>query len=104
MSVHEQFAEDLALYALGTLSEDERFALEKHLEMCGSCRRELEVMRGDLAVVALSTSGPKPPARSRERLMAARAFRLAGSFSSHLSSRMAALPPGEPIARWASRG
>jgi anti-sigma-K factor RskA len=71
MSVHEQFAEDMALYALGTLSEDERFALEKHLEMCPSCRRELEVMRGDLAVVALSASGPKPPARSRERLMAA---------------------------------
>src|ERR1700685_2979057 len=62
MSEHEQFAEDLALYALGTLSEDELFALEKHLEMCASCRRELEVMRGDLAVVALSTSGPKPPA------------------------------------------
>ena len=71
MSVHEQFAEDLALYALGTLSEDERFALEKHLEMCASCRRELEVMRGDLALVALSTSGPKPPGRSRERLTAA---------------------------------
>ena len=71
MSVHEQFAEDMALYALGTLSEDERFALEKHLEMCASCRRELEVMRGDLAVVALSTSGPKPPARSRDRLLAA---------------------------------
>jgi anti-sigma-K factor RskA len=71
MSEHEQFAEDLALYALGTLSEDERFALEKHLEMCPSCRRELEVMRGDLAVVALSTSGPRPPARSRDRLMSA---------------------------------
>ena len=28
-------------------------------------------MRGDLAVVALSTSGPKPPARSRDRLMSA---------------------------------
>lgn len=71
MSVHEQFAEDLALYAVGTLSEDERFALEKHLEMCPSCRRELEVMRGDLAVVAMTTTGPKPPGRSRERLMAA---------------------------------
>jgi anti-sigma-K factor RskA len=71
MSVHEQFAEDLALYALGTLSEDERFALEKHLEMCPSCRRELEVMRGDLALVALSTSGPKPPTRSRDRFIAA---------------------------------
>jgi anti-sigma-K factor RskA len=71
MSVHEQFAEDLALYALGTLSEDQRFALERHLEMCPSCRHELEVMRSDLALVALSTSGPKPPGRSRERLMAA---------------------------------
>jgi len=73
MSVHEQFAEDLALYALGTLSEDERFALEKHLEMCPSCRRELAIMRGDLALVALSTTGPKPPGRARERLMAAMA-------------------------------
>ena len=71
MSEHEQFAEDLALYALGTLSEDERFALEKHLQMCASCRRELEVMRSDLAMVALSTSGPRPPARSRDRLMSA---------------------------------
>lgn len=71
MSMHEQFAEDLALYALGTLSGDQRFALEKHLEMCPSCQHELEVMRGDLALVALSTSGPKPPGRSRERLMAA---------------------------------
>ncbi len=73
MSVHEQFAEDLALYALGSLSEDERFALEKHLEMCPACRRELEAMRGDLALVALTTTGPKPPGRSRERLIAAMA-------------------------------
>src|SRR5439155_549248 len=29
MSVHEQFAEDLALYALGGLQGDERVALEK---------------------------------------------------------------------------
>jgi anti-sigma-K factor RskA len=69
MSVHEQFAEDLALYALGTFAGDERSALEQHLETCASCRRELEVLRGDLAVIALSASGPKPPARSRERLM-----------------------------------
>ncbi|MFZ3342342.1 MAG: anti-sigma factor [Terriglobales bacterium] len=71
MSEHEQFAEDLALYALRTLSGDERLALEKHLETCQSCRRELELIRGDLAMIALSTSGAKPPARSRERLMAA---------------------------------
>ncbi len=30
MSVHEQFADDLALYALGGLQGDESTALEKH--------------------------------------------------------------------------
>lgn len=71
MSGHEQFAEDLALQALGSLEGGERLALEKHLQECASCRRELEWLRGDLALLSLSTAGPKPPARSRERLMAA---------------------------------
>jgi anti-sigma-K factor RskA len=71
MSIHEQFAEDLGLYALGSLEGDERIALEKHLEECASCRRELELLRGDLGVLALTASGPKPPARSRQRLMSA---------------------------------
>ena len=71
MSVHEQFAEDLALYALGSLEGTERQALEKHLEGCASCRRELELVRGDLSLLALTTAGPKPPARSRQRLMSA---------------------------------
>jgi anti-sigma-K factor RskA len=69
MSVHEQFAEDLALYALGALEGSERFSLEKHLEECSSCRRELEQLRGDAALLALTTSGPRPPARAKSRLM-----------------------------------
>ena len=71
MSVHEQFGEDLALYALGVLEGEERTALEKHLEGCASCRRELEQLRGDAALLALSTMGPKPPERSKARLMRA---------------------------------
>lgn len=71
MSIHEQFADDLALQALGSLAGDERIALEKHLEECASCRRELEALRGDLSLLSLSTAGPKPPARSKQRLMAA---------------------------------
>ena len=69
MSVHEQFAEDLALYALGSLQGDERAVLEKHLEECAACRGELECLRGDMGLLALSTSGPVPPKRSRERLI-----------------------------------
>src|SRR5258708_37927784 len=70
MSVHEQFAEDLALHALGCLEGDEKMALEKHLEECPSCRRELEQLCGDAALLALTTSGPSPPARARVRLLA----------------------------------
>lgn len=69
MTVHEQFADDLALYALGALSGEEKVALENHLQECASCRRELEQLRGDAALLALSTSGPRPPARSKSRLM-----------------------------------
>ena len=71
MNAHEQFADDLALYALGALRGEERLAVEQHLEECSGCRIELEQLRGDAALLAFSASGPRPPARSRERLMAA---------------------------------
>jgi anti-sigma-K factor RskA len=69
MNVHSRFAEDLALYALGTLEGDEQVELEKHLKDCADCRHELEQLRGDAALLALSASGPAPPQRARGRLM-----------------------------------
>jgi anti-sigma-K factor RskA len=69
MTVHPQFDEDLALYALGTLDDESRVALEKHLEGCASCRRELEQLRGDMALLALSAPGSDPPPQARQRLM-----------------------------------
>ncbi|HME36778.1 MAG TPA: anti-sigma factor, partial [Candidatus Sulfotelmatobacter sp.] len=69
MSVHEQFAENLALYALNALEGDDRAVLEKHLATCSECRLELEQLRGDGALLALSTVGPKPPARARQKLL-----------------------------------
>lgn len=71
MSAHEQFAEDLSLYALGTLEGEERTTLENHLETCPECRLELDQLRGDMALVATAVAGPKPPQRSRERLLTA---------------------------------
>ena len=71
MSAHEQFADDLALHALGSLEGEERITLERHLVGCAACRRELESLRGDLSLLSLTTAGPKPPARSRQRLIAA---------------------------------
>ncbi|MGA8619031.1 MAG: anti-sigma factor [Candidatus Sulfotelmatobacter sp.] len=107
MSLHEQFAEDLALYALGSLDGAERHALEKHLNQCASCRSELELLRGDLSLVALTTAGPKPPVRARQRLMSAIANepRLPVAVTPHASetpqrSWWTAL--GWPALRWAA--
>ena len=69
MSGHEQYGEDLALYALNALAGDDRAKLEQHLASCSECRLELEQLRGDGALLTLSTLGPKPPARSRQRLL-----------------------------------
>jgi len=69
MSAHEQFADDLALHALNALDGEDRVNLEKHLATCSACRMELEQLRGDGALLALSTLGPKPPARARQRLL-----------------------------------
>src|SRR5262245_2788444 len=71
MKDHAQFAEDLALYAMGTLDEQASPELRAHLAGCEECRRELDALRGDLALLALSATGPQPPQRSRQRLQAA---------------------------------
>jgi anti-sigma-K factor RskA len=71
MSVHEQFAEDLALYALRILPVGEGVALTAHVEGCAECRRELERLRGDMALMSLSAAGPKPPLRARQRFLSA---------------------------------
>jgi hypothetical protein len=71
VSTHEQFADDLTLYALEELTGAERQAFEEHLAGCAACRRELQAMRADFGLLGLSTSGPQPPARSKDRLMRA---------------------------------
>jgi anti-sigma-K factor RskA len=71
MTPHEQFADDLALYAMGSLEGDERAALEAHLETCAACRNELDALRADLALVALSAPGAAPRPAARARLLSA---------------------------------
>ncbi len=71
MRTHEQFADELALYALNELQGSELEEFEQHLDTCASCRRELQSLRSDLGLLGLSVVGPNPPARSKERLMRA---------------------------------
>jgi anti-sigma-K factor RskA len=80
MSEHEQFADDLALYALDALRGEDRARVDVHLAACAACRLELERLRGDTALLALSAAGPRPPQRARQRLLdaVAREARVAG--------------------------
>jgi anti-sigma-K factor RskA len=69
MSEHEQYADDLALYALDALTGEERMKVAQHVSTCTSCRAELERLRGDMALLALSATGSRPPQRARKRLL-----------------------------------
>jgi hypothetical protein len=71
MATHEQFAEDLALYMLGELEPARAAEFKAHVESCPACQRELQQLRSDAAVFALSAAGPAPPARARERFVRA---------------------------------
>jgi anti-sigma-K factor RskA len=69
MTQHEQYAEDLALYALDALPGEERAKLDRHLSTCASCRLELEQLRADTALLALSAAAPRAPQRARQSLL-----------------------------------
>jgi anti-sigma-K factor RskA len=69
MSEHDQYAEDFALYALNALEGDERAKIEEHLATCASCRLEVEQLRADMALLAISAAGSRPPQRARQRLL-----------------------------------
>ncbi len=71
MKDHWQFADDLALYALHELPASDAAEFREHLKECAGCRRELEQINSQLAVLALSSVASAPPLRSRERLMQA---------------------------------
>jgi anti-sigma-K factor RskA len=90
MSEHEQYADDLALYALDALAKADRVKLEQHLASCSACRLELEQLRGDTALLALSAAGPRPPQRARQRLLDAVAR----------EPRLAAVAQVEPRRGW----
>ena len=66
---HQQFSDDLPLYALGSLDAASAAKLESHLGQCGTCNSELAELRGGAAVLALAATGPSAPARSKARLM-----------------------------------
>ncbi|MBS1815592.1 MAG: anti-sigma factor [Acidobacteria bacterium] len=62
-------AEDLALYAMHLLSDEDRFAVEQFLATSSEARQELATIRGDLASFAMGVEMHSPPTLARQRLM-----------------------------------
>jgi anti-sigma-K factor RskA len=96
MNEHEQYEDDLALYALDVLSGEERTKIAQHVAKCDSCRTELEQLRGDTALLALSAAGPRPPQRARQRLLDA----VAGEAQARAQQREAAKTAGRSWWGW----
>jgi hypothetical protein len=61
--------EDLALFAMQLLSQEDTAAITLHLEQCPDCLRALAEVQGDLAMYAHTVDMHSPPAQARERLM-----------------------------------
>jgi len=69
-----RFAELLPAYALGALDSAELRELEAHLETgCGDCRRQLDLLEGDLEELAASVPPLTPSPETRERVLGAAA-------------------------------
>lgn len=70
MSDNKQFdQDDLALYAMQLLSNDERAYMNNLIELSPELRRELAETQGDLAIYATTAETHSPPALARERLL-----------------------------------
>jgi len=67
---HDSWRDEVAAYALDALPEEERSALESHLEGCDECRAYLRWLRPAEAAVATSVEQIKPPRRLRRTVLA----------------------------------
>ncbi len=61
--------EDLALYAMRSLTPAETVAVQQHLNTCGECRSRLADILGELSLVAFSVPQEPLPPEARDRFL-----------------------------------
>jgi hypothetical protein len=62
--------ENLVEYVMGTLGPEDARRLDRHLEWCEGCRKEVAELREGLAPIALSLDPVEPPRQLEERVVA----------------------------------
>jgi len=73
MSDHEPLEDLVAPWVLGALAPDEAETMAAHVQACASCRTTAERLRRVVGALPLSVEEMRPPARLRERVLAAAA-------------------------------
>jgi anti-sigma-K factor RskA len=70
MSVQNHISQDdLYLFGLQLLAEEEMASSHDHMLTCDDCRRQLAWVQGDLAAYAMTSESTPVPAGAKERLM-----------------------------------
>lgn len=69
MSGNDHITEQLAVYALGALEEDERLEVGAHLAVCSQCRSELETYQDVTDQLAWGAHDATPPPELKQLLL-----------------------------------
>ena len=73
MSDHEELESNVAAWVLGALDREEAEVVHAHVEGCASCRETTARLQRAVAALPLIVEEVAPPARLRERVLAAAA-------------------------------
>jgi len=95
MTGHEQYREDLALYAVGALTPEENKDLALHLAECPSCREELQGLQAAAAQIVLAVEPVRPPSAFRDQLLATFEVGSAGRQVDREASHSTPRPPSQ---------
>jgi len=73
MSEHEELESDLAAWVLGALDAGEAEVVQAHVEGCASCKETVTRLQRAVGAMPLAADEVAPPARLRDRILAAAA-------------------------------
>jgi anti-sigma-K factor RskA len=66
---HDELRDNAGPWVLGALDDDEAWRFSAHLEVCSSCREEVERLRVAAAALPLAATPVEPPPALKARLM-----------------------------------
>jgi len=87
--------DDLLLFALQFLPEEQMLAAQEHLLECEDCRRQVGFVQGDLASYAMTAESHAAPAGARERLL--RSIAKEKKLVPHVAADVTSVEPARPM-------